>query len=367
MDTVTMASEERPLITFALIAYNQERFIREAVEGALAQSYDPLEILLSDDCSPDGTFEIMKEMVTAYSGPHKIVLTRNDENLGIGAHINRIMTLSHGELIVIAAGDDISLPHRTSEIHQAWLDSDKKAFSLHSQHESIDEEGNTIARLGKKYLPTEQQLLFFSKTLASRVCGATHAWHRKVFDTFGPLPLITLEDIAIPPRSMLLGSVVYIKKPLVKYRTHANNIWISSNKLSTREAIDKDVYYLNDRITICDDVTRCIYEYKSTINDFSQKQYLDECISTIANSRCKCIYKVKSLTGNPAVKSYYLLKYLLSYGLQRNDFFWMVCAISITTASLSLYFKKNIMALLKIDFGRKQTIRRIYRRAFENR
>jgi glycosyltransferase involved in cell wall biosynthesis len=53
---------DRSLVTFALFAYNQEKYIREAVEGALAQTYEPLEIILSDDCSSDRTFETMREM-----------------------------------------------------------------------------------------------------------------------------------------------------------------------------------------------------------------------------------------------------------------------------------------------------------------
>ena len=60
--------DERPLVTFALFAYNQEQFIREAVEGAFAQTYEPLEIILSDDCSTDRTFEIMQEMASACEG-----------------------------------------------------------------------------------------------------------------------------------------------------------------------------------------------------------------------------------------------------------------------------------------------------------
>jgi len=48
---------DRPLVTFALVAYNQEQYIREAVEGAFAQTYEPLEIILSDDCSSDRTVE----------------------------------------------------------------------------------------------------------------------------------------------------------------------------------------------------------------------------------------------------------------------------------------------------------------------
>ena len=71
---------DRPLITFALFAYNQERFIREAVAGAFSQTYSPLEIILSDDCSSDRTFEIIQEMTAGYEGPHKVILNRNEKN-----------------------------------------------------------------------------------------------------------------------------------------------------------------------------------------------------------------------------------------------------------------------------------------------
>src|SRR5712672_4304281 len=112
--TQTMQPEaSKPLLTFALAALNQERFIREAVEAAFAQTYSPLEIILSDDCSEDRTFEIMCEMAKAYRGPHRIVLNRNPVRRSIGGHINRIMEVSQGELILAAAGDDISLPRRT--------------------------------------------------------------------------------------------------------------------------------------------------------------------------------------------------------------------------------------------------------------
>jgi len=77
---------DRPLVTFALFAYDQERYIREALEGAFAQSYQPLEILLSDDCSTDRTFDIMREMAAAYAGPHRIRLYRNPTNLGVAGH-----------------------------------------------------------------------------------------------------------------------------------------------------------------------------------------------------------------------------------------------------------------------------------------
>jgi glycosyltransferase involved in cell wall biosynthesis len=50
-----------------MFAYNHERFIAEAVRGALSQTYSPLEIIISDDCSTDRTFEIIQSEVAGYS------------------------------------------------------------------------------------------------------------------------------------------------------------------------------------------------------------------------------------------------------------------------------------------------------------
>ncbi|MEO5658257.1 MAG: glycosyltransferase, partial [Polaromonas sp.] len=53
-----MAEFKTPLVTFVLFAYNQKKFIAEAVNGALSQTYSPLQIILSDDASTDGTYEV---------------------------------------------------------------------------------------------------------------------------------------------------------------------------------------------------------------------------------------------------------------------------------------------------------------------
>src|SRR5215475_13066302 len=135
------ATGDRPLLTFAVASFNQERFIREAVEGAFSQTYSPLELVLSDDCSDDRTFEIICEMAKAYRGPHRVVLNRNPVRRSIGGHINRILEISRGELIVAAAGDDVSLPHRAQATYEAWEASGRKATSIHARIIQIDERG----------------------------------------------------------------------------------------------------------------------------------------------------------------------------------------------------------------------------------
>ena len=72
-DKAKPGGEELPLVTFALFAYNQEKYIREAIEGAFSQTYEPLEIILSDDCSRDDTHRIMCEMAAGYRGHHRVL------------------------------------------------------------------------------------------------------------------------------------------------------------------------------------------------------------------------------------------------------------------------------------------------------
>ena len=104
------------LFTLALFTYNQEKFVGEAVQAALLQKCSPIEILISDDCSDDNTFDIVKKIVKTYKGPHKLILNCNDKNLGLQQHIDKLHQLSSGDVIIVAAGDDISHPDRCQKI-----------------------------------------------------------------------------------------------------------------------------------------------------------------------------------------------------------------------------------------------------------
>lgn len=238
------SGQERPLLSFLLLSYNQEQFIREAVAGAFAQTYSPLEIIISDDCSTDSTFEIICEMANKYSGPHLVILNQNQRNLGIGAHINHAMELVNGELIVGGAGDDVSVPERSSVMYEAWQASGGRAFSLFSEAVVIDEHGKQLKKLYGDRIPG----LADSVEDAVRrggvgVAGCTHAFSRKTFDFFGRMDNQTMaEDMVIPFRSLLLGDIHYINTPLVLYRTHGGNISMESSKYPSlkKRCLEKD-------------------------------------------------------------------------------------------------------------------------------
>lgn len=131
----------RPLVTFVLVTYNQEKLVREAVEGVFAQTYSPLEIILSDDCSPDGTFAILEEMAAAYRGPHQVRAVRTPRNLGIIQHVLMRGREAQGEIVVMGAGDDVSKPNRVAVLVDAFTPEVGAAYSL---CDIIDENGALI-------------------------------------------------------------------------------------------------------------------------------------------------------------------------------------------------------------------------------
>ena len=234
---------DRPLISFCLFTYNQERFIREAVEGAFSQTYSPLEIILSDDCSTDRTFEIIKEMSAIYHGPHRIVLNRNPKNLGNGSHVNRVMEIAQGVLVVAAAGDDISCPQRTQALYDEWLKQNKRPTLIHSDYKVINEKGLLIEEstprcsfAGCRSAGIQDIKEFVQgKHPASGIIGATQAWSCKILRKMGPLRRdVFFEDKIFCFRSLITGEFAYVPQKLVCYRMHSNNLIARLNNDSSR-------------------------------------------------------------------------------------------------------------------------------------
>lgn len=212
-------SVDAPLVTLAVIAFNQSRFVAEAVEAALSQDYSPLEVIISDDCSTDDTFKIMKKAVDNYTGPHSIVLRRNHHNLNLGGHINVINRIANGELVVIAAGDDVSLSSRVSRLVDAWQKAGKQSGLLHSSCRVITESGEVLSEWGCRKL---KSLGSVESAVAdnAHVIGATEAWDRAMFNSYGDFRRdLVHEDVALTFRSLLAGRpVTYVDQPLVHYR-----------------------------------------------------------------------------------------------------------------------------------------------------
>lgn len=162
-------TRERPAVTFGLIAYNQEKYVGEAIQAAFDQKLSPLEIILSDDCSNDGTFAIMEQMAAAYRGPHTVIARREPINVGTVRHMIHVSQAGSGELLVIAAGDDVSHPDRSSALYDAWKLTG--AAALDSWHDEIDSTG-AIIRRDVHFPPSPvTQKVFGAEQQAQRIDG----------------------------------------------------------------------------------------------------------------------------------------------------------------------------------------------------
>ena len=218
------------LITFALFSYNQEKYIRKAVHGALAQTYSPLEIIISDDCSEDKTWEIIQEVVEVYQGEHRVVINRNQKNMGITSHVNKMFSMAKGELIIMAAGDDISESHRAAVIADCWIANGKPTCVLHSALLTISDIKNfTPKKLSGKGSHSKDELninwYINNNKLQMPIIGATAAYTRNLYYEFGPmLEGGIIEDMVLTFRALLLGKVLYIDDILIRYRISEYNI-----------------------------------------------------------------------------------------------------------------------------------------------
>lgn len=99
-----------PLVSLCVPTYNSEKYLAECLDSLLAQDYDNLEIIVSDNASTDATVEIL----TSYAERGAIKINLQPSNVGAGANFNRLIELAQGELIAIYHSDDLYSPEIVS-------------------------------------------------------------------------------------------------------------------------------------------------------------------------------------------------------------------------------------------------------------
>lgn len=227
-ETLKDHDQEWPLVTFALFAYNQEKYIREAVEGALAQDYPNLEIIISDDCSQDATYEVIQDTVRNYSGAHRVIVRQSEENRGVLHHVMGVASQAKGGLLVLAAGDDLSKQERTSVLVSAWQATG--AWGLCSRFDRINEAGRLLEESAisdvlegkgfRKYFYEEDGEI-------SIVHGCSSAYDTRLFAHVRMMPedFILSEDGALSVLINMLGKkIAHLDDSLVGYREHSDSL-----------------------------------------------------------------------------------------------------------------------------------------------
>ena len=103
------SSLKRPLITIGLATFNAEDTVARALQSALAQTWGPIEVIVVDDASTDGTVAILKKVARLHAGVRVLC---NSSNAGIAAARNQMIEEARGEFLVFFDDDDVSLPER---------------------------------------------------------------------------------------------------------------------------------------------------------------------------------------------------------------------------------------------------------------
>lgn len=94
-------------VTIGIPVYNAERFIGRALDSALGQSFTDIEFLVLDDCSTDGTLEVVKRLQESHPRGKDIRIVRQPENSGVGAARNRIINEMRGDYLFFLDSDDL--------------------------------------------------------------------------------------------------------------------------------------------------------------------------------------------------------------------------------------------------------------------
>ncbi len=198
--------------TLAVLTYNHERFVDQAIAGALGQRGDPIEILISDDCSTDRTWQCIEGAVANYHGPHTVTLNRNRTNLGVGAHTDSVLRRATGEIVILAAGDDISFPSRAERVGDAFADPAVNCVT----HPLITPRGI------ESPIPPGWNDVTRATLGGMAIWGAALAFRRSALISFSPIPqeLRSCEDIVLPFRAVQGGRIVCLDEALVEYREH---------------------------------------------------------------------------------------------------------------------------------------------------
>jgi glycosyltransferase involved in cell wall biosynthesis len=225
-----------PLVTVICLCYNQKRFVREAVESVINQSYAPVQIIVVDDASTDGSRDSINQLKRLY--PQLEVLLLN-ENMGNCRAFNRGLALAKGECLIDLAVDDVLLPDRI----KIGVDALQQAGDDYGVHfcnaELIDETGAFVNHHSDKYPHhTIPQGDIYEQVIKRYfICPPTIMFRKSVMDKLGGYDeTLAYEDFDFWIRSSRHFKYTYSPEPLLKKRIVKNSMGSKQEKLFNRHA-----------------------------------------------------------------------------------------------------------------------------------
>ena len=250
-------------ISILMCVYNGEAHLREAVESILEQTIKDFEFVIVDDGSTDSSWQILTEYSTEDS---RIVLIRNEENLGLEKSLNKGLAATKGEYVARQDADDISLPNRL-QLQTNFLDTHREVGALGSSVEFINKQGVVLRKkylpvLRKKHLPVDHESLqalllinnclwhssmMIRRSLMQKLGGYNEKMlYSQDYDLWWRIScnsrLATLPDILLRYRSDNASAITKLKRKQQLQCSLQISFKAVQNSLAGKATIDEKVY-----------------------------------------------------------------------------------------------------------------------------
>ncbi len=235
-------------ISVFITSYNQKKYLVEAVESVLAQTLKPFEIIIVDDCSTDGSREIIESY--AYTHPKLIRPFYHERNLGIGKNKAFAQKQARGEWLTYLDGDDRFLPEKL-EMEFKTLQQHPDSKVVYSNFYSINEEGKR-SRLWVDKTPPPSGYIFsqvFSRSFPHNTLFRNELISSDCLKKIGYYDeeRITHEDWDFKIRLSKHFNITYCPMALIERREHADGIsqYLSGDSIFNQML---HVYYNNSHL-----------------------------------------------------------------------------------------------------------------------
>lgn len=208
----------RPLVTVVIPNYNYARYLGQAVDSALAQTYDNREVVVVDNSSTDGSLDVLR-------GYGDRVRWFQQENLGQSGSRNRGIQESRGELVAFLDADDVWLPDKL--VRQVALFSDPDTGLVYSGYTITDGALNPVEEVAASKRGRLLRAMALSAGGATVIAGeSTAVVRREVFDRVGlfDLDLSFSSGWDMWRRIACHFAIEVVEDPLTLYRQHSSNL-----------------------------------------------------------------------------------------------------------------------------------------------
>ena len=165
-------NKQNPKVSILMSVYNGSSYLQESIESILSQTFTDFEFIIIEDYSTDNSAEI----ITEYAEKDKrIVIIKNQENIGLTKSLNKGLKIARGEYIARQDADDISLPSRLQK-ETLLLEKHSEIGLVSCDLELIDSQGNSI---GKYQRSCDPDLVNFYLLFYNRLAGHSQVMFRR--------------------------------------------------------------------------------------------------------------------------------------------------------------------------------------------